>query len=158
QLSATPAPQGLPDLWAQFFLLDKGHRLGATEEAFKKRWFHVDREKHLIIPKPNAEKEIYGRIEDITIHMNAEDYLDMPDLIMNRIEVDLPPKAQKQYDDFEKHMIMELRELDLNVDIEASNAAVLAGKLLQVANGAIYYTEARDYNVIHDEKIEALKE
>jgi len=158
ELSATPAPQGLGDLWAQFFLLDRGERLGATEEAFKARWFNYDRESRVLTPKKHAKEEIYDLISDITIHMNADDYLDMPELVMNRIEVQMDREVMKKYLDFEQKMVMEMREFDLNVEIQASNAAVLAGKLLQFANGAIYTDDSRNFQVLHDEKIEALQE
>ncbi len=156
ELSATPAPQGLIDLWAQFYLLDKGERLGGTEKAFKKRWFIEDRESRLIIPRDFAEAEIHQLVSDITIHMNAEDYLDMPELIHNKVEVTLPREQMIRYQNFERDMIMEFEELDL--EVEAENAATLTGKLLQFANGAMYVNEARDWELLHDEKIEAVKE
>lgn len=172
QLSATPAPQGLQDLWSQFYLLDRGERLGGSESAFKKRWFTVDREKYLIVPKAHAEQEIHHQVSDITIHMRAEDYLDMPDLIYNRVEVDMPPSVMKKYKAFERESVIQMEyegvftleedELDtlFNADIElqAENAATLTGKLLQFANGAVYIDEARNFKVVHDEKVEALKE
>lgn len=158
ELSATPAPQGLGDLWAQFFLLDRGERLGLTEEAFRSRWFNYDREKRLLTPKKHAKDEIYNLISDITIHMNAEDYLDMPELILNRIEVKMSQEVMRKYLDFEEKMIMEMKGLDLDVEVQAANAAVLAGKLLQFSNGAVYTDEAQNFHVLHDEKIEALQE
>lgn len=156
ELSATPAPQGLIDLWAQFFLLDKGERLGASEKAFKKRWFHEDRERHLIVPREHADAEIHALVSDITMYMQAEDYLDMPERIYNRVEVDMPREVLVQYQNFERDMILELEELDL--EVEAENAATLTNKLLQYANGAIYVNEARDWELLHDEKIDALRE
>lgn len=158
ELTATPAPQGLIDLWPQFYLLDRGARLGATEKAFTDRWFFVDREKRIKVPRDFAKEQIYSVISDITVHMNAEDYLKMPDLIINKIEVDLAPEVMTRYRKFEKEMVMEMSEYNLDIEIEASNAAVLAGKLLQMSNGAIYTDNARNYQVIHDEKIEALAE
>jgi len=82
----------------------------------------------------------------------------MPELVMNRIEVQMDREVMKKYLDFEQKMVMEMREFDLNVEIQASNAAVLAGKLLQFANGAIYTDDSRNFQVLHDEKIEALQE
>jgi len=117
---------------------------------------HWDREKHLIVPRPHADEEIHSLVSDITMHMSAEDYLDMPEKIINKVEVDIPRDKLIQYQNFERDMILEMEELDL--DIEAENAATLTGKLLQFANGAIYTNEARDWELLHDEKIEALKE
>lgn len=154
ELSATPAPQGLQDLWAQFYLLDKGQRLGTTEKAFRERWFYSDRDARILTPKSHAKDEIYALVSDITIHMDANDYLTMPELVLNRVEVEMPGEVLKKYVDFEQKMIMELE----NVEVEAQNAAVLVGKLLQFANGAVYTDESRAFQVLHDEKIEALKE
>lgn len=156
ELSATPAPQGLVDLWAQFYLLDQGHRLGNTEKAFKTRWFIEDRDAYRTIPRDHAEEEIHSLVSDITISMAAEDYLDMPELIQNPVMVKMPAKAMQRYKEFEKELILELAEVD--AELEADNAAILVNKLLQFANGAVYYTDQRDFTVLHDEKIEALKE
>lgn len=172
QLSATPAPNGLKDLWAPFYLLDKGHRLGSTEKAFKQRWFIENRERYLLIPKENAKKEIYDKLADITASMSAEDYLDMPDLILNKIWVEMPSKARKLYDQFEKQAMVSFDELGITQEeideiddesfdtenIEACNAAVLTGKLLQFSNGAVYYDSLQSYKTIHDIKIDALKD
>src|SRR5690606_25973820 len=154
QLSATPAPNGLRDLWSQIYLLDRGKRLGNSEKAFLERWFTTDRSGYGVVPKAHAEAEIHKLISDIVMHMSAEDYLDMPELVMNRVEVDLEPAVLRKYKEFEKHMMLELR----NTTVEADNAASLTGKLLQCANGAIYTDELKNWELLHDEKIDALKE
>lgn len=154
QLSATPSPQGLVDIWSQFYLLDMGQRLGATEKAYHNRWFIHDRDARKIYPKSKSQEEIYDKIKDITMHMSAEDYLDMPELVYNEIKVEMEPATKAKYDAFERDMIMELED----DEIEASNAATLTGKLLQFANGAVYTDEAKNWSLVHDEKIEALKE
>lgn len=154
QLSATPAPNGLQDLWSQMYLLDRGKRLGNSEKAFKERWFTADHNGYGLKPREHAEAEIYELIGDIVMHMAAEDYLDMPELIMNRVEVELEPAVMRKYKAFEKDMMMSLS----TVTVEANNAASLVGKLLQCANGAIYTDELKNWELLHDEKIEALKE
>lgn len=158
ELSATPSPQGLQDLWAQFWLLDRGQRLGATEKAFKRRWFYTDNQRGIVVPHDHAEGEIHQMVSDITVSMAAEDYLNMPKLIYNRIEVDMPKPALDKYKKFEKDAIIELKHLDMNVKVQAQNAATLTGKLLQCANGALYTDESKNFALLHDEKIEALKE
>jgi SNF2 family DNA or RNA helicase len=154
QLSATPAPNGLQDLWSQMYLLDLGHRLGASELDFKQRWFVSDKSGYGVVPRDHAEDEIHDKVADLVISMSAEDYLDMPDLVMNRVEVDLEPAVYKQYKQFEKDMLMELQ----GVTVEADNAASLVGKLLQCANGAIYTDKLKNWELLHDEKIDALKD
>lgn len=155
QLSATPAPNGLHDLWPQFYLLDLGARLGNTEDAFKQRWFRANPNGYGIQPLPGAEEHIHERVADIVLSMRAEDYLDMPELVLNRVEVDLPDEAMKRYKKFERDMILELKGVP---EIEVDSAGALVGKLLQCANGAVYTDELKNWELFHDEKIEALKE
>lgn len=155
QLSATPAPNGLQDLWSQIYLLDVGERLGATEKAYHQRWFMPNPNGYGVVPRDHAEAEIHEKVADIVMSMRAEDYLDMPELIMNRVEVDLAPNVLKQYKRFEKDMLIELQSVPL---VEVDSAGALVGKLLQCANGAIYIDQAKNWELLHDEKIEALKE
>ncbi len=155
QLSATPSPNGLQDLWSQMYLLDLGHRLGASEKAFKQRWFTSNPNGYGCVPRPGSADEIHEEVADIAIHMAAEDYLDMPDLIINRVEVDLGKSVMAKYKAFEKESIYQLCNLDV---VEAHNAAALVGKLLQCANGALYIDESKEWELLHDEKIDALKE
>ncbi len=83
--------------------------------------------------------------------MMAKDYLDLPERIDNKIYIDLPESAKDQYKELEKESIIEFE----NADIIAGNAAVLTGKLLQMANGAIY-SEDHEVVEIHEEKLNAL--
>jgi SNF2 family DNA or RNA helicase len=154
QLSATPAPNGLQDLWSQMYLLDLGHRLGASEKDYKQRWFIADKSGYGVVPRDHSEGEIHEKVADMVISMKAEDYLDMPDLVMNRVEVDMEPAVYKKYKQFEKDMLIQLQ----GITVEADNAASLVGKLLQCANGAIYTDVTKNWELLHDEKIEALKE
>lgn len=145
-------------MWAQFYLLDRGKRLGGDERSFKARWFIVDRSGYGILPRAHAEAEIHDRVSDITIHLDADDYLDMPELRVNPVIVDLPAKVMAQYRKFESTLVLDLEGVDLGNTVEAENAAVLTGKLLQMACGSIYTDEFRNYSVLHNEKIEAVKE
>ena len=85
--------------------------------------------------------------------MKACNYLKMPDRVDNFVEVKLSVKEFKKYKQMEKDMLLPFS----NGDILALNAAVLAGKLLQLANGAAY-DENRDVKLIHDRKLEALED
>ena len=92
--------------------------------------------------------------------MKTVDYLDMPERVDNVIKVKMPEALKKQYDDFEKHKVLELftpEEVGDNKDITVVNAAALTNKLLQFANGAVY-DENKDYHEIHSLKIETLKD
>lgn len=156
-LTGTPAPNGLLDLWSQVYLLDEGQRLGKTLGGFRTRYFDPGRRNGQIVfnwnPKPGASEAIYELLSDICISMQAKDYLDLPDRIDQTITVQLDQAARKAYDTMEEQMLLPLRD----TEITAANAAVVTGKLLQLANGAIYDAD-RQYHVIHDAKLDALEE
>lgn len=139
-------------LWTQIWMLDRGQRLGKTITSFRQRWFTQDRNNQYI-PKPNAEREILASISDIVLSMRAEDWIDMPELSYNPIRVDMTPAQHKAYRELAKKYVIELG----GERITAANAAVLAGKLLQLANGAVYDKDKK-HHVVHDQKIDALVE
>lgn len=152
-LTGTPAPNGLLDLWSQINLLDQGQRLERRITHFREKYFEKNYNGHGYTAKPGADEVIQQRISDICISMKAEDYLELPDCIMNVIPVMLDEKAQKQYKQMERELLLELED----VEITATSAAVLTGKLLQMCNGAMYDADRRVHE-IHECKIEAFME
>lgn len=156
-LTGTPAPNGLKDIWAQIYLLDQGQRLGKNITAFRDRFFDYVRfgnsgfgEYRL---KDGSEQSIRDKIGDICISMKSEDYLELPDIIYDTVPVELDNKAKKQYEELERKMVLSLEETEIDV----ASAAALTGKLLQLANGAVYDEERNVYEV-HDCKIERFLE
>ncbi len=156
-LTGTPAPNSLIDLWPQIYLLDGGQRLGKTITGFKDRYFNPGRRNGYVVYnwelKQGAEEAIQNKISDICISMKADDYLDIPERIDNRVEISLSKKALEIYKKLEKELVIEIAE----EDITAANSAVLTNKLLQMANGAIY-SETKEVVNIHDEKLGKLEE
>lgn len=156
-LTGTPAPNSLLDLWPEMYLMDMGQRLGRFIGGFRDRFFTPDKRNREIIysfkPREGAEEAIYSLISDICISMKAVDYLDMPELIMNRIEVSMDSRERKIYDDFQRDMVVSLQ----GEELDAVNAAALSGKLTQMANGAVY-GENRKVLHIHDRKLDALED
>lgn len=158
ELTGTPNPRSLLDLWAQLFLLDSGKRLGRTITSYRDAYFTPDKRSRTTIfsyaPKPGADEEIYRRISDICISMKAEDYLELPELIYEDIPVMLDTAAQKAYTRLERDTLLQVDDESI---ITAGTAAVLRQKLLQLCNGAVY---DEDGNVVevHDCKMEALLE
>lgn len=157
ELTGTPAPRDLMDLWAQIYLLDQGQRLGKTISAYREQWFSPDKRNRSAIFSYKAddgtEEAIMQRLSDICISMKAEDYLELPDCIVRDVPVVLDNSAQKWYDEMEKKMVLEL----MGQVIDAGTAAVLRMKLLQVAAGAVY-DEDRRVAKVHDCKLEAFME
>lgn len=157
ELTGTPAPNGLIDLWAQVYLLDEGKRLGKKITHFRERYFEPDQRNAQQVfsyaPKPGADDVIQQLIGDICVSMKAEDYLELPDCITVDVPVLLDPKAKAAYEKLEREMLLEVDE----ATIDAGTAAVLTNKLLQLCNGAVY-DESRNPVEIHKCKIEAFLE
>ena len=152
-LTATPASNGLLDLWAQIYLLDSGIALGRTMTAYKQRFFEPDYMGYKYTPRVGADIQIHNAIQHMVLSMSAEDYLELPERIDLTEYVELPPKVKKQYDEFEKHLLTEFESGEV---VEAISAAVLANKLLQYSVGFLYTSEFKNWVEIHSVKLDAL--
>lgn len=157
ELTGTPAPNNLLDLWPQIYLLDRGERLGRTITGYRERYFEPDKRNGYLVYswrlKPGAEEAIYAKIADICISMKAEDWLELPPRIDNVVKVPLEPAVQKTYRQMEKDLLLPFA----GGDVVAGQAADLSNKLLQIANGAVY-DENKAVRVVHDAKLDALEE
>lgn len=156
-LTGTPAPNGLLDLWSQVYLLDRGERLGKTIGAYREQFFLPDKRNQQVIfnykPKDGAAEIIYEKLSDICVSMKSADYIKIPEKVDNFIEVSLSEKEMKLYKKLEKEMLLPFQD----GVVSAVNAATLTGKLLQLANGAVY-DEDKKVITIHDKKLEALQD
>jgi SNF2 family DNA or RNA helicase len=154
-LTGTPSPNGLLDLWAPTYLLDHGQRLGKKFNAFKEWAFESDFMGYNWVPRPWAEDEIHARINDITLSIRAADHLDIREPVHHTVEVELPDKARAQYEAMEREMFLQLEAI--GEDVDAMSAAALTMKLRQIASGAVYYDEDGRYEELHDAKLQALQ-
>ena len=159
ELTGTPSPNGLDDLWSQVYLLDGGERLGRRYTQFRERYFDPGERGNNVVynykAKPGSEESILQKISDICISMKAEDYLQLPDVTYHRIPVELDAKAEKAYRELERKMVLEMPEEE--GDISVTGAAALSNKLLQLANGAVY-DEDHEAHEVHGCKVEAFQE
>lgn len=155
-LTGTPAPNSLMDVWAQFYLIDFGRALGRTMSGYKSRFF--EKEGYMgysYAIRPGAAAAIHKLIEPMAMSMSAEDYLELPERIDLVHQVNLPPAVLKKYQEFEKELLIEIDDIN---EIEAVNAAVLANKLLQFCNGALYTDDTGQYVEVHKAKLDALSD
>lgn len=158
-LTGTPTSNGLMDLWAEIGILDGGERLGRFIGRYREAYFRpgsMNPSTGIVfsyVPRQGAEEQIYQRISDITISMKALDYLSMPECISVRHLVEMSPPERKLYDMLKEDLIIPTDD----GDIDAANAAALSGKLLQMANGAVY-DENKDARIIHGRKLEMLED
>ncbi|AEV30601.1 DNA/RNA helicase, superfamily II, SNF2 family [Sphaerochaeta pleomorpha str. Grapes] len=156
-LTGTPASNGLIDLWAQFKILDKGVRLGRFIGAYRNAYFTPDKRSGQVVfsykPAPGAEERIYQAIEDITISMKAQDHIRMPELVTNEYKISLSGDERMAYERLRKDLVLDAS----GGQVTAANAASLSGKLLQLANGAVYTDDGKTI-ALHDRKLDALED
>lgn len=171
-LTGTPAGNGYLDLWPEMYLLDRGERLGRTLGAYRNTYFSPGAHKGYVVfdwrLKPGAKERIDAKLSDICLSMSKEDWLTLPERTYNTIPVTLDKPGRKLYDQFQRDHVLPLvrqaQELavaegleDYDSAVVADMAATLSGKLLQMANGAVY-DENGDVVHIHDAKLDALDE
>lgn len=161
ELTGTPSPNGLLDLWGQAWFLDAGQRLGRTIEAYKQRYFRVTPDGWGLEPLPFAQEQVQDKLRDLCLSLRSEDYFDVELPIFRTIFVDLPPAARQLYKSMEKELYMQIE----GHEVEAFNAAAKTGKCLQLANGAVYvdpmagddeHPRSKKWKEVHNAKLEAL--
>lgn len=164
-LTGTPSPNGLQDLWGQQWFIDEGRRLGRSFEGFKQRWFQslpTGTGYQQLAPLAHARAQIEERLRDVCLSLDARDYFDLEEPIVNTIEVDLPDRARRAYTEMERELFTSLE----GHDFEAFNAAARTQKCLQLASGALYkdpivdgeqHPRSREFIEVHDAKLQALE-
>lgn len=155
-LTGTPASNGYMDLFGEYKVIDKGERLGRFITKYRNDYFSPDKTNgHIVYSyrlRDGAEKAIQERISDITVSMQAKDYLKMPECLYIKNYVEMSDKEAKIYKQMKRDLII---PLEGDEEITAQSAAALSNKLIQMANGAVY-TDEGGVQTIHDHKLEAL--
>lgn len=162
-LTGTPTPNGLMDMWAQSYLLDGGKRLHNNFYRFREAYFIPGRAVNGVVYdykiRAGAYEEITHRLSDISLSLKSEDYLELPDITYVDNLIELDTTARKAYAKFERGCVLRyLNDPDSEGTIMANTAADLSGKLLQLAGGAIYQEDSKDYVTVHGNKLKALTE
>ncbi len=159
ELTGTPSPNGLQDLWGQAWFLDKGQRLGASFSAFESRWFQsipvgntpAARE---LKPRPFAQQQMQELLADVALSLNPADWFDLREPIVSIVRIELPPKAREQYQGMQREMFAQIGEHQ----VEAFNAAAKSAKCLQMASGFVYLESPKGtWAETHDLKLQALE-
>lgn len=159
-LTGTPSPNGLDDLWGQTWFLDAGVRLGRTYSSFQSRWFRPHKGYQFTnwVVAEHAQEEIQEKLADICLTIDPADWFDLQAPIVNVIKVDMPDRARSKYRDMEKDMFIELGN---GVEVEAFSAGSKSSKCLQLASGAVYLDAERygegEWIEVHFEKLDALE-
>jgi SNF2 family DNA or RNA helicase len=151
ELTGSPAPNGLKDVWAPVYLMDRGRRLGRTQDAYLNRFFFRDRSGDLQIRGLPAQEHINDRLKDIVYALRSAVTDDEP--IINPVEIELPSVVMEKYRQLETTTFLEIE----GKQVTAAQASAMSGKLLQFASGGVY-TEHPEWVEVHQEKIHALQD
>lgn len=153
-LTGTPLPNSWLDIFAQVRLIDDGERLGKNFTEFKRTYFYGSEQQFTPWkPKQGTTKLLEEKISDITVTLKSSDWLDIPDTVVQDVEIHFTPDLQKRYETLEKELVIELRK---NHTMNVANAASLVTKLLQFTSGHMY-DEERKVHPIHNLKFDVLK-
>lgn len=154
ELTGTPACNGLLDIWAQIYLVDRGKRLGKTFGGFCERYFVPDYMRYNWTPCKGSEAEIHERLRDVCLTLSAKDYLELPARVDTVVHLDFSPRESEEYRGLEKRSLLELER----ATVAAFDAATLSNKLLQYANGAVYTDDKGTWSAVHQHKLDALED
>lgn len=176
ELTGSPIPNGLHDLWSQMYLLDQGQALGENITAYRDRWFLPKMVYGTTIPAKwlpvdGASTEIYRRIAHLAISAQPQG-LNLEEPLLEDVEVVLPADVLESYQEFKQELVLDLVRTHLDEhgqlsqsieSIVADNQAVLTGKLQQFASGTLYSGDPDDpsqkgqYEVIHEAKLDMVE-
>lgn len=184
ELTGTPTPNGLHDLWSQMYLLDQGAALGHNITEFRRRYFvevsageNAGAKKYEL--RPGAAQEIYRAISHLVISAFTTK-LQLPPLNVQNVPITMPSELLEQYKQFRRELVLDIVKQytdgggDIYDDdgqpitevvstIVANNRAVLNSKLLQFASGAMHAADPDDpstagaVEIIHNEKLHMLE-
>lgn len=155
ELTGTPSPNGLEDIWPLIYLIDGGERLGPTITAYRQKWFYPTMTSATGAPinfRPiyGADQQIHDAIKDVVVSL-PDVSVKMPALIMDDHRVRFDDNERALYQELAKEFLLEFND---GSEVVAANAAVLVAKLSQLASGAIYINGTREYKKIHERKLE----
>jgi SNF2 family DNA or RNA helicase len=151
-LSGTPNTNGVTDLWHQYLILDDGVRLGKSFYAFRSATgtaVQIGPNAHALqwTDKPGIENVVGALVKDITIRHKFENCVDIPANFLRHVDFALSATHYRSYKELEAFSVLETK----TKTVTAVNAAVLYGKLLQAASGAVYSNESA-YELLSSER------
>lgn len=147
-MSATPAPNNELEFWPQVTFVDRGI-LNESFYAFRNIYFELSRGNQVIpyVPpiqlaaafkrgfkyrmKQSKLEEFFDKINKVSFWAKKEDCLDLPPKVFLKRDVYLSEKQMKVYKDMKRHMIAEIKDKVIAVNM----ALVKYLKLRQITSG-----------------------
>lgn len=153
-LTGTPTPRSLEDLFSQAYVADLGETFGSRVGQFRNKYFIKGGFRgYQWLLRPGSQARIEEAVAPLAYRIDAKEFLNLPPVVFNDIEVDMPAKAAKVYKALERDLLNELDEEDL---VLATSAGARYTKCRQVANGSVYDEEG-EVQLIHTAKAEAIE-
>ena len=144
-MTGTLAEEGLVGLFYQVMAIDGGKTFGKNKKEWLREYFYpADYEERSWETDAVGSERLAAKIKHLIFEATVVE--NKPDLVTEVVRLPMTESAQAMYD--------ELRREGVVHGIEAVNAAVLSGKLEQVANGFLY--DGDELIDIHNEKIIAI--
>lgn len=151
-LTGTPTPNGLGEIFSQHYLLDEGKLLTPYITRFRERFMRsCGFEGRQWEMRPDMVPILQQMLAPYYMSGTALEHLDMPELVINPIEVELPERAMRVYRDMEKGMYAEIDE----VGLVAMSGGGKYNLCRQIASGCAYDEDKNPVSV-HDAKLDAL--
>lgn len=135
-LTGSPAPNGYIDVFGQVYVTDMGMTLGKYVTHFRRKYFDsTGFGGYTYVLKEDGKKQIERAIKPVVYRVESEQYLELPEFILDPEWCTLPADARRIYDQLEKDFIAKIGSGDI---VTAKNGAVASGKCSQVANGGLW--------------------
>ena len=152
-MTGTLTEEGLPDLYGMMMVIDVGKTLGRNKDTFLRKYFKPDFNGYNWTPFPDTSETLARLIRPLCPTLDIAQYEDgLPVLTPQIVTCTLPPMARAAYDEMRRGMLLEIEDKT----IPAVNAAVLSGKLQQIATGFCYHEDGDGAAAIHAEKLETV--
>lgn len=132
ELTGTPTPQGVADLWSQIYLLDRGISLGRTITQFRLKYMIRRYNGYGWAELPSARADVLERVKHLVLRLEAPPPCDVN---YHDIFIDLSQSELAHYKQFKRDMITSLD----GEEITAVSAGALTSKLMLWASGGQYY-------------------
>ena len=133
ELTGTPAPQGIGDIWSQIYLLDRGAALGKTITAFRTRYMRRKLCGFGFEGVPGAREAALDAVRHLVLRLEAPPpcAVSYRDIYAQMAKPELDAYAQ-----FKRDMVAAIQ----GQEITAVSAGALVAKLAAWASGGQYHS------------------
>ena len=136
-LSGTPVGI-VSDIWSQFLFLDGGKTFGNRMTVFKARYMEQYIPHGETYPKwrlnPHRVKEFTDMLGSRAARITTEEAVDLPEMVIKKLNVELSSEQQKHYDEVVKDLITWLDSQEDN-PLVAKNALTKMLRLNEISSG-----------------------